>query len=665
MNGIRRSARPEKRRRLPVLLITLACLSLPVAGGQPAAAQTVGAEDALPGELLRQVQTLVYAGGGPAMYADEDAVVIYRGDRITLAPDGRVAHRTHSLVLLLTERAIDALGDPRVPFDTLTQQLTVHRCRTYTPDGRVVDATGHAFNRVTPGPLAHCADRIRMQEMVITHVGIERGCAIELDVEVSDTVPHQPWLEGRFFLQESYPVLRRVIEIRCPSHLRLMSAVVGDQISSDVQPVAGSRHYRWEAAHLAPVREHDDRAGGTLNHRYLLCSTCPTWEYLGTRLREATDAAAQCDSSMRQWLLEELDQEAPRTLSERLAAVVDLSAGAARGGSFRTFNLFGMPRPAARTFATACGSDWDRLVLALALLRAAGADAALVLRGAGPTVHLEVPALVQFDRLLVRAELDGESVLLDPAGGTRLSAAGDWAYRPLLDVAPGEIRWTPAADGEGHAIVEIAAKLSAEGVLEGSADLRLAGRLFPHGECVNLGDFLESYAGRLAAGAELLSHEVVRFDARGCHLRFRFRAQSPGEIQGDRRYLSLIGGPVPVTELLGDIELDHRDRSTPIFLGSALFESVTWNIALPAGREVLHLPEAQEISSRAGVFRCAAGRRRMEARDADPAELVTVSWTLELPMPEIPPARLAELQRAVRAYRAEAHRLVILSEGGE
>ena len=82
------------------------------------------------------------------------------------------------------------------------------------------------------------------------------------------------------------------------------------------------------------------------------------------RAREATDAAAQCDSSMHPWLLEELDQEGPRTSSERLAAVIDLSAGAARGGSFRTFSLFGTPRPAARTFATACGSDWDRLALA-------------------------------------------------------------------------------------------------------------------------------------------------------------------------------------------------------------------------------------------------------------------------------------------------------------
>ena len=71
----------------------------------------------------------------------EDAVVLFSADTFTLHPDGRIDTYRHRLVRLQSEYAIDDFGDPRVPYDSLLQEVVVHTCRAYTRDGRRLQGT--------------------------------------------------------------------------------------------------------------------------------------------------------------------------------------------------------------------------------------------------------------------------------------------------------------------------------------------------------------------------------------------------------------------------------------------------------------------------------------------------------------------------------------------
>ena len=678
----------EKRGLIVAFLIFMACLCTLQVASEPAwAARGEGSEGSEIRETIKsgaggavlteaEVKALIAAAPGEEDFPNAEAVVLFRGDDIRLYPDGRISRRSHSLVLLPTELAIDAMGDPRVSYDLDTQELVIHRCRTHTTGGQVVDAGDHAFNRVTPSAVARCTDELHRQEMVITHVGIERGCVIELDVEIIDTVAHSPWLEGVLFFQERYPVVHRAVSISTPSHLRLSREVVNGEQETSVTERSGATTHHWQAVNIPPAWEQDDGAGGRLGRTHLLYSTCPSWDFLVMRLREGIEAAAQADSAMRRWAAEELLQGEPLTRTERVEVILNLTSDLIRGASVQPLAAYRPPRPAARTFQIGCGNDWDRAVLALALLRDTGIGGYGVLCAASSSPTSDVPALIQFDRVLLRTPASTDSLLLDPLAGQILRGPQARDHRILMTIGASGPQWELTDKTDGIADIEVSARLEPDGSLEGSAEIHLSGALLPYQNGRDLDAFLTSYAGRLAEGAEIGSSELLIYGPETCRLRFTFHTDAVGETDGGRRYVRLEGGPVSIPGLCDRFGLSSLQRDTPVFLGAPLREQVTWRILIPEGIHTVFLPPTAEVCHWAGEFRLSTERmprlsHRASGNDSagnDSAgeegagTLLTISWTLSLPEAVIPPLHYGELQRILRAYKAENQRLIILSE---
>lgn len=594
----------------------------------------------------------------------EDAVVLYRSDDIILKADGRISRRTHSLILLLTDVVIDEFGDPRIPFDAATQEVVIHRCRTYTPDGRIVDAAGHAFNQVTPHGILHCVDELERQEMVITHVGIELGCVIELDVEVRDLKPHSAWLEGLLFLQEDYPCVHRLVVIRHPGHLQLQARLVHGTAQEHVSSSGGMTAHTWRLKSLPGLCEHDDGAGGRLTRTHLLYSTCPTWEYLQTRLGEHLAEATLVDQAMRDWITSELECGDPLTRADQLAAVLTFTSEL-QGTATHTFEQVRRPRSAPRSFDQRCGNEWDRLVLARALLEEAGFAVHTALRGGSPEMIREVPALMQFDGLLLEVESEGEHWFADPRTGTLHHPQR--LRHPVLVLTPEGPHPTwhaPVAPG-GRARVEISAALDDEGHLTGSADLSLTGDLFPYGDCRDLENFLKRYASRLIEGAEVTSHDVVTITPAGGHLRFTFRADSLVASAAGQHYLSLMGAPVSPVERLQRYRLTRTARTAPIFLGDTATEEVTWRLAFPEQAVLRFIPPPARIETAVGSFVLTSRVADLDApprSEADHTRALTVAWKVALTADTIAPGHYGDLKRLVQAYGGKSQRLVIFGE---
>ena len=592
----------------------------------------------------------------------EDAVVLYRSDDIILKPDGRISRRTHSLILILSEVVIDELGDPRIAFDAAHQEVVIHRCQTHTPDGRLVVATDHAFNQVTPNGVVHCTDDLVRQEMVITHVGIELGCVIDLDVEVRDLKAHAPWLEGLLFLQEDYPCVHRMVAIRHPAHLHLNARLENGSAQELTSSSGGLAAHTWRLKSLPGLCEHDDDAGGRLTRTHLIYSTCPTWEFFQARVGEYLQAATTPDEAIRAHVARELRHGDPMTQAEQLSAVLDFTSEL-RGTQTRTFEHFRRPRTAPCTFDQQCGNEWDRLALALALLDEIGIPAHPALRGGSPQMNRDVPALVQFDALLLEVALDGETLFADPDRGEIRHPLR--FERPVMVLIPGDARptWRSPAESGGRAEVEISAALGSDGSLSGSVTLRLEGDLFPYEDCRDLEGFLDRYAARLIEGAKVESNDLVSVTPQAGHLRFTFRADTVAATAAGQRYFTLMGGPVSAIARLERYRLSRTARTSPILLGGPVTEKVTWRMALPENVHAQFLPPAARVETPVGSFVLTSDAEAVPTlprAEAPPTSALTIAWELELTADTIPPGRYGDLKRIVHTYNSRNQRLVVV-----
>ncbi|MFH1143196.1 MAG: DUF3857 domain-containing protein, partial [Candidatus Eisenbacteria bacterium] len=570
----------------------------------------------------------------PAALAEEDAVVLFAGDYLILHDDGRIDHGRHRVIRLNTDLAIDQFGDPRVPYDTLRQELVVHSCRTFTPDGRTVEPGEHAFNLVTADAVSHCPDALQWQELVISHLGVERGCVVELDVEVRDRVPHAPWLEGTIFFSDEYPVVRRVVSVKSPAGASLKAAVVNGEAEEQTsaapaaagEPPATIRI--WSASDLPALRESDDGCGGRLGRMHLLFTTCPDWQTLCRRLLDDFSDARRVDAAMERWASDMLLDPETLTDEDRARAVVALTAEGTREAAHATFERYRPPQSSARTFQTRCGSAWDRGALASALLDRFGFRARIALVSASRQPAVDLPMLGQFDRLLLApytADPDPDDLFyLDPSAGTLLrepQAHGDRAL--MLLGGPGEesAGWcgqpeTSARDGRAEVVVSLVQEEGRK--FRGTVDLALAGILHPWEELSDLDAFVTAYASRLVPGAEVTSTRAVEIGAGSARVRFDFTVAALACDPDGRARLRLAGGPVDPLAVCAPSGLHRPARTTPIFLPGGMSEHATWRIYLREDRGLQYLPPPERIENGAGSYTLSAQQRALpEAPRAD------------------------------------------------
>ena len=152
---------------------------------------------------------LTLAAAAPASddYPDADVIVLHRSVIIEVDSDGRVTRRLHTVHKLLTHWAVRSHSDVRVVWDSSRQALDVETCRTVMRDGTVVTTPARGLNEVTPAAVARTAAFIGVREMVISHVGTEIGCVVELVYTITDqqSPPLPP--SGVEYLQGPNPIL--------------------------------------------------------------------------------------------------------------------------------------------------------------------------------------------------------------------------------------------------------------------------------------------------------------------------------------------------------------------------------------------------------------------------------------------------------------------------
>jgi hypothetical protein len=509
-----------------------------------------------------------------ARHPSDDAVILYRGVAISVDPQGKVTRRVREIQRLLSDHAIAERGDPRVAYDTTRQELSIDVCRTFMKDGTEISATPHAFNRVTPERVASCPDRCGLQEMVISYLGLERGCLTELDYTLTDRLSWRPWAEGIEDLGDAAPLLAGEVRISADS---LKTAFVG------IPEPKGDAPGIWE---YGPLPAFPDEGGITPRERipHLVYSNCRSWEALGAWMRGRFEEAVP-DSAIRAWAQGPMENGRPPIDGHEILARVARLIGEGTNHADDTPVSWWLPiRSPGRTFDTSCGNLLDRAALACAALRASGIAAQPRLVCASSTT--EPPALSHFDDICIDTESDGSlsvargKVVLemdDSPWGSSLfldhpnkSTGGVWSVRSSLS-----IRIHEEDDGSvrGEAAIHIG-----RGGEAGYGDLKT---------------FLQSLAAGYAEKGELAGFSVEKLYKSELEATFSFTGKGLGDsLGGGRRLIRIPSAPgMPGNVLPAGMNLRRRVRATPIILPFAsAVETVDLRLELSPRSRIRILP---------------------------------------------------------------------------
>ncbi|MBM4118832.1 DUF3857 domain-containing protein [bacterium] len=402
------------KRALLLALLAAACL----AAALPARAASEGALD-----FTIAVDPAALLAAAPAPQPGEDGLVVYEAHLYRYA-DGLMRHRHQRLLRVATEWALERLADPRLRFDSARQKITVHAARTYFPGGAFVDSPANAFNTVTPGELALAPDFLDIQELVITHIGLEPGCALWLDTEIVDTAPAGLPEGALLFPQGEFPVLEMhidsgelIAELISP-HFGLLTLPEGDYLlareyaekmqaaKTPQERIAVEAGYqnresgpqrRWHFENLpAAPGQATHRLGDQLPH--LVLSPRDSWKAVMERVDASLNTAAVDSVGLGAWLARvERDLERP-FLSDRDALAAMLAALDGRTSLLSGADwAWHPPRSVARILETSVATPLERTAVMIAACRSRGWEPRLLLANRWERHSKQLLALAAID----------------------------------------------------------------------------------------------------------------------------------------------------------------------------------------------------------------------------------------------------------------------------
>ncbi|MEW5763665.1 MAG: DUF3857 domain-containing protein [Acidobacteriota bacterium] len=606
----------------------------------------------------------LWAAGLPPQYAatptakeypSADVLVLSEKIAFTLHPDGRVEKSVSLREKMLTYQGMDDAGDPYVAFHKELQDLSVTRCRTYTPEGLTVDAKPNSFNERTPFALEKAPAYALWREMVITKVGLDVNAVVELDYTVADRKPWRRFFEGAVVLQNDRPALVREVSLTVPEGMEVHARLFGAEASPSVTRASGAETTTWTLSNVPAVPPSELHHGADGFLPTLVFSTCPDWGHQNSILSRLVAKAAAASSPALDAKVDEL----LRNVQGGFERALKLHAYVAESINNVSWPLAAFdhePRAAADTFDAGYGHALDKAVLLQSMLTRAGLQAAIALGYPAVPGGLDpapVPSLALMDRPILRVEMGQSPLWLDPtaplsersqrelAGLKGLPLVAGIGELHTLDYPGTDLLWA-------NLDVKVASDLS----LSGEGTVLFSGRYSPfyavQGSAEDQKAVLSALLSSVLPGAEVAKSDVVRLEPGQVVIKTSFTAPSPSASGAKALALG-----VPKPSLLAAFANSHVSRrSLPTVLPHAGREHVTVTFTLPEGLRPLYVPPPTEIRNRAGSF-----HRAFQSSEKG----LAYEWKAELSGAVVAPDAYGDLKALFAGAHNPAGRTVVWS----
>ncbi len=586
---------------------------------------------------LDEQQSAALVAGAPTLaeYPAAGALILYRGKRLRVLPDGTHELTEHLLVKILRDRG-RGFGDQKRNFDSATDSVEVLLARTWLPGGGNVAVQDKAINVITPPELTGAAVYADIKQKVISFGGIQPGAVVELLTRTISAPDSADKADGQLYwdmelFRSSEPLLRKRYELLLPAgapeplivRRNGLDAAQTGQVTIDG---ATFTQYGWEASGMEMIQRIPNMPPTRSYAPWLLLSNAPDWENLGRWLAERFYPSVETGGELKTRTDSLLTGSATGADSVRVLALY--VATEVRNISLALPLTGYEPTAAGKVLANMYGHSLDKAVLLVSMLRAAGIEAWPAF-GSGDMLDLleeGVPAPAQFDRVMVYVPGDfTDSTFVNPLYG-QAGRHGLWLqptaqYNRYGYYSRGQGSRALVVRRSGGALQRVMefppekslSLVRAEFTLAGNGDMTgvfnaATDGLFDIRARLNLKDdtprerrqYFSRAANAINEGAVVTDVELsdLRDLTTAAGVRFGFSAPELGIVQGEMMILHLPAPPFGFTGLPYFPNLESREYQ---FVADGPFTLVReYAIELPRGWKVAYMPRRETFDCRYG-----------------------------------------------------------------
>ncbi|GEM_PF-3027193 len=586
---------------------------------------------------------------------DADALVLKETRTIVLDETGKRTETFHRVVKVFTPLGIKRFADPRFPFDEARQAFRVLAARTLVPDGTIVETPPRGINVVTPRACVQAPAYASRREAVVSHVGIEAGALLEIEIEIADREGGRRGVWGVEVFGDRVPVLEKTLVVDVPDPEALRSNMLGIR-GGKGKWTAFEKPGVWTLEDVPAFPEEpcspplEELAPG------VAYSTLPSWDAWGRDFLARFEKAA--GGKLPGDLEEEIEEirKKKRTDVERILALETVLSRRVRKVpyDFETGEL----RPASRTWREGYAHAADLGALWRACLERLGLEGhpALFSR-ARHKPRFAIPS--SFPALRIRARSEDGSWWIDPlrpAKETGFSAPPlAWHVRPSREGASGPAGPVRKGTNARSAEVRGTIVLRPGGTVLASLTVELHGALNPwfvNGTRGPSKGAIREAVRKVLPGAEIGTWVWVRSGPDKTIAALSCKAEGAVKPEGGIARLAL-----PGTFFLDPPVLPSPARAHPYRFDSPFAETVELWIEPPAGWKAAALPAP--VSGEIG------GAFRMSVLGWHKGGDVLLFRSVEAPGGDVGAGDLARFRSLLARWKSAPSRTVLFETGGE
>ncbi len=526
-------------------------------------------------------------------YAESDVRILEKTKTIVLDDSSHWKETTRTKVKILTYAGTKKNSEIKVGYNPAWQNIELTKATVTQPDGTVKEISEEEVNVMDAGWVASAPRYPAAKILVANLPGVEVGSILEY--EIVSTVSGKPFFSTTQTFNAHEPIDRKTFTLTAPETLELNIRNPG--ISETHTTSNGTISYTWKAENQPPVEKEEDLpAWWTFNPAVFISSG--NWKTYGNEVRDhllaATEEQTETEALAKQ-LTDGLRNETQKVITLRNWVAKNLRPA---GPSLTLLPLSAITR-ADQTLQERYGNNADRMVVLYALLKGARLNPEFMLSGGFSLIPeateplLSIPSRRAFSFVLIKVDMDDETIYL--VGASQYAELGASAYnrRPVLDLASGEIGKIAVAYGKesrSRGVIEMSVAadgqtgITTSSVKQGTAFEgfhKMYAEITPEKRRRH---YLEMVSG-ISQSAKAASELTADYSTYPGKLAFSVSADRYAVSDGEYLYLTLPGG-------LGDL-LKYRsnERILPLAWNSYIDTIIEYNMVLPDGYEPAILPK--------------------------------------------------------------------------
>jgi len=425
---------------------------------------------ATPSELLAAAKT------PPA--GTTDVFVLREDNEIAFDDRGRITTHWHMIFVVASRAGADdwsTLGTSWLPG---YQDKPTMRARVIDPSGAVAELDQKRITDAPASTTTAMADGRRRLEATLPTLQV--GSVVEEEIDSTD---RDPLVGGgaveTYLLNGSVPVVSARVTISAPAKRKPHIVARNIAAKPRVETRDGRQRIVYAAGPLAPMEDREsalppDAAVGV----YLRASLAESWRAV------ARDYRAVIDKRIAEGPVA-FPADLPKTASvEAVTAIVGWLHRTVRTDDLSFSEASVIPSTPAETVKRGIGDSKDKATLLVSLLRQAGiaADVALFEDGPGVDIDREAIGLNVFDDVLVRAQVGGKELWIDPTSSAARPGQLPWVDQGRLalvvaDSTTGLVSTPAASAGDNTSRETRTYELAEMGAAKVSEVVRASGAL--------------------------------------------------------------------------------------------------------------------------------------------------------------------------------------------